>query len=1369
MNLAQNHQAREGPPKGRSPHTGPVAMTPTQAGLIIESQLSDRPALNIVQITARFDGAAPDADAMLGAWRAMAARHDTLRLSMQMLDPAGPHQRAVPEIEVDFARLDLAGPEDTALEDWLEADRRQGVRIEHAPAWRVRLISLGKGDARDAGGEGDKRNEGRAVMVVTFHHALLDGGGYRLLLHEFFTAYAALRKGHEPRFDAPAPAFLDHCAALSELDHAPGLEYFRQHLSGFDTPNRLDPVFAASGEADPDCRRIISHRLEPAESAALRTRAAALGGTPAVVIAAAWGLVLARCSGRDEAVFGLTRSGRFLLPEGRQMAGCCINTLPCRVQLRGQTLRGLVSGLRGYMLDTRAFEQTPLTAIAGVSDVPQQTALFDSFVMFDRGSLPQQMRALLPGFPDCDIDDRMSMATALSLAAYDDPGMLLRLEYDPSRISEQGAARLAGYLVTVLRAIADPATPENAPLARLAMLPAAERRDLVALSRPAHPVGHAPPVIDLFEAAARAHPGRVAVEHVGPGGSTTYAGLDASANHLAHRLRAAGIGPGDIVGLALPRGVDYIVAMLAVLKAEGCFLPLDPAYPPGLLQDMIDRSQAVMLLTTGGGADHLGQQAIPVLELDRLPPDTGDARALPRGDHDPGRPAYVIFTSGSTGQPKGVEVPQRAIAHHAQAILKEFELTPEDRVVQFTSLNFDISIEEILPTLLAGARLVLRSDEMAQSVPGFLAAMQAHGITVANLPTAFWHVVCAHFEDGADPPALPLLRLLVVGGERPSPQVARRWREMYPQTRLLNGYGPTETTITATLHDVADAPLDGSDLPIGRPTGGALAYVMAPDGSLAPQGVRGELWIGGPMVALGYLHRPDLSAPVFVDDPVLGPPARAYRSGDNVSWRGDGLLSFHGRIDRQIKLRGFRIELGAIEAALERDPQVAAAVVGVDTPASGHARLIAWIMPREGTPPSEAALTRALSGHLPSYMLPQLVCVDHFPQTPGGKIDMSRLPLPQDRPAQEAELPADADTARVQAAFCKLLGLGSVGPDQSFFELGGNSLLSVRLMSLIERDFGQRLSLAALYRHATPREIAAELKRGGDGAQDCLVPIQPEGTRPPLYAVHILGPKSSFFRPLARRLSPDQPLLGLTINLLDPASPGSLPEIAALYAETIRRHSPQGPVRLIAVSQGSYVAYEVAQQLIAGGREVAGLYLVDAEGPGGRPLSHEHRSFGYYASRLRKNFLGVLSGRLTLLQREIGFRVVRLYLRMRRMAGVDNRTLAHSVSAHQAAIDLAIAAYEPQPYPGEITVFRATAPDRDTPEGLASGLGWGGCAPGRVRLIDTGGDHLSILKEPFVTDFAARLAALLERGECPGLDAGAKPAPCPPDDPGTPL
>lgn len=1322
----------------RTASSADVAMTSTQVGLIVESQLAGKPTLNIMQILTRFEGEAVDAPTMRAAWEAMAARHDALRLTMRPLAPRGPVQSAQDRISVDFALLDWSAEptasQDSRLAAWIEDDRMQPMHLDRAPNWRVRLIRLGTD---------------RAIMIWTFHHALLDGGSIRLILDELLSFYDARRAGRMPGFlDTPAASFLDHCRALAGLDHGPAQRFFRDHLAGFDSPNRLSSVFAAHQAGNPERPGLLSHRLDRATSEALRQRARELGGTTANAVVAAWGLVLARCSDRGEAVLGVTRSGRFLLAGSPNYAGCQINTIPYRMRLRNKTLADIIKDQRAFTLATRQFENTPLSVVAEVCDVPRPTLPFDSIVMFDRASLPFAMRALGPHLASRHIDEHTRMATTLMLAAYDDPEMLIQLEYDASLISGSGAQRLAGYVVETLRRMADPDLAPDTPLSQVSMLPTSEHDALISLGTPATPVKLGPQdesLINRFEAVARTHPSQIAVEHAGKTERFTYGQLDARANHLARHLQQQGVRPGDIVGLALPRGIDYVAAMLSVLKAEATFMPLDPSYPAAVLQDMIDRSEAALLLTTGPISDLLNPQRIPVFWIEAPALQQEAPSAPPRGPCDPLRPAYLIFTSGSTGQPKGVLISHRAISHHVQAILSAFDLSPSDRVLQFTSLNFDISVEEILPTLISGARLVMRSDEMAQSIPDFLTALQQHAITVANLPTAFWHVLCAHIEDMPHLPDLAAhMRLLIVGGERPSPGAAERWRDFFPKIRWLNGYGPTEATITATLHDAADAPFDGGEIPIGRPTAGARTYVMAADGSLAPNGVCGELWIGGPVVALGYLKRPVLTAGVFLNDPMLGPPARIYRSGDRVSWRSDGLLAYHGRIDRQVKLRGFRIELGAVEVALERDPRVIAAVAGLDNPKSQHARLLAWVVLHEAKrdlDPND--LSRKLSGHLPAHMLPQIIIIDQLPLTPGGKVDLARLPRPAspvDIVPDEGVPGTDEATARVQAIFSELLGMESMHPDRSFFEIGGDSLLSVRLMSLIERDFGRRLSLAALYQYSTPRQIAAQLAGDKEGElPNCLVPIQPLGGLPPLYAVHILGAKGGFYRPLSKRLGLDQPIMGLTINLLDPSSPVDLPDIAALYRKTIEKCTPHGPIMLIAVSQGGYIAYELAQQLLARGRDVAGLYMIDAEGPGGRPQRNIRQPMRHYLSRLIRNFAGIMHGQSERIRTELDFRITRLRLRLQRRMGTQSIDMAHNISAHQAAIDLAIRAYRPLPYPHEITVFRAAGSNRDTPEALASGLGWAEVAPGRVRMIDTGGDHLTILTEPHVAEFAIHL------------------------------
>lgn len=1314
-------------------------MTSCQVGLLAESLLSGKPALNVLQVVVRFTGEEVDASALRAAWADLAARHQVLRLSLSPLDPAGPHQILHPEVKIAFETQDLAAcaaPGD-ALPVWLEQDRRRGAASDRAPGWRVCLLGLGPG---------------RKAMVWTFHHALLDGGGYRLLLRDLFRLYQIRRQGQVPAPPMPGqPDFLDHCRAVAALDHGPSQEFFRRHLAGFDTPNRLDPVFSpdpkAADATDPQCRRHLVRRLDPGLSLALRERAARAGASTANLICAAWGLVLARCSGRQEAVFGLTRAGRHLIAGGQGIAGCQINTLPCRVRLAGATLGGILRGLREFTLGLHTHEHVPLSAIAAVCDLPGGVAPFDTLVMFDRGSLPQQMQALGPDWAHRHVEEQSQMATMLSLSAYDDPGMLLRLDHDPARVSDHGAARIMDYLQAALAQMAS--APDDLPLARLDMLPAAETRRLLALGQPEAPRTRAgTSVMARFEAVAESQPDRIAVTRIGHQRGISYGTLERRANHLARRLRAQGVGPGDVVGLALPRSADFVVALLAVLKAEAAFLPLDPGYPAPVLADMIARAHAVAILSARGVMAHLGPQQVPVLLLDD-PALTGEDGCPPEhSEHDPARRAYVIFTSGSTGRPKGVEVPHRALAQHAQAIIRLFGLSDADRVLQFASLNFDVSIEEILPTLLAGAQLVLRSDEVAHSVPDFLAALAGQGITLCNLPTAFWHVLVAHLdENGLRLP--PGLRLVVVGGERVSGEMLTRWQALYPDIRWLNGYGPTEATITSVCYDAARIPFTGGDVPIGRPTGHARAYVMCPDGSLAPEGAMGELWLGGPAVALGYLDEPRLTGAAFRRDP-FGPadtpgPDRVYRTGDRVSWRPDGLLAYHDRLDRQIKLRGFRIELSAIEAALETAPAVSAAVAALDDAGRDHARILAWVRLREGDcgRVDEAALTRHLRDQLPAPMLPCITIVKEFPQTPGGKVDTDRLPRPAIPEVADAA-PADQDTARMQAIFRDLLGREAVGPDQSFFDLGGHSLLSVRLMSLIERQFGQRLTLATLYQSPTPRLIAAELGRSAGTVPNCLVPLQPQGSMPPLYAVHILGPKGRYFRPLAAQLGPDQPVIGLTLDLLDPSAPASLPEIAAIYRDNIQRHCPSGPVRLIAVSQGGYIAYELAQQLLAAGRDVAALYLLDTEGPGGRPRRAPPPDRAGKLRKLRHNFRGIVNSRWHRLHENLSFQLERLRLSLSR-GRLSSRLVSRPQTdlAHQAAIDLAIAAYHPAPYPRRITLFVGRDNPFDTPEGIASGLGWNVVAPAGLHIIETAGLHLAMVHEPWLRELVRHLRPLL--------------------------
>lgn len=1295
-----------------------ATLTPGQIGLLLESDLAGKPALNVLQVLVRFTGETPDAARLQQAWTEVARRHDVLRLVVTPLSPQGALQTLRAETMLDFDQVAL--PDADALDLWLEADRRRGAPVDAVPNWRLRLVTLGAGSS---------------LLVWTFHHALLDGGGYQLLLREAFALYDAALHGGVPSLP-PAVSFLDHCDALAAVDHDPARAYFRTHLADFDQANRLAPVFLApeGSGADPQIRRHLCDGLNADAAEALRRAARSAGVSTATMIFAAWGLVLARCSGRDEAVFGVTRSGRFLLENAQTCAGCQINTLPCRVSLKGATLGDLLAQVHNHSQAMRAFELTPLSEVASVCDLPGGTALFDSIVVFDRQSVDALMQAEGPHWSNRTAEERSQIATPLTLSVHDDPRMALRLEYDPAAISSEGAKRLLTYLRNVLAAM----TGDSArSLALLDMLPAEETAQLLDLARAdqgTDPGAADAALLVAIETIAQQDPDRPALVQIGQPDTLGFGALNRRANHLAWQLRQDGVQPGDIVGLALPRGADYVAALLAVWKVQAAFLPLDPDYPAEALQDMIARASARLVLTHADTHARLAASPTPLRVVE------GDAmrdEAPPRGAHDPQSRAYVLYTSGSTGRPKAVVIAHRAISHHAAAIRQAFALTPADRVLQFASLNFDVSLEEILPSLAAGACVVLRDDSAKASLSQFLQGLAEAGVTVLNLPTAFWTLLAAHLAETPGSLLPPSVRLVIAGGERVSASALALWLDRCPGQRWLNGYGPTETTITATLFDPIAAGHDGGEVPIGRPLDHCRAYVLAADGSLAPLGVTGELAIGGNGVALGYLD-PAQTARVFVED---AQGARLYRSGDLASWRPDRQLAYHGRADRQVKLRGFRLELQALESVLEADPRIAAAVVSLERASSAQAHLLGWVHLRStaDAPPPEA-LTALLAGHLPPGVKVRVLVVEDMPQTRGGKIDMARLPRPALTDEVTPEAPADPTTARLQAIFAEILDFGPVGPDQSFFDLGGHSLLSIRLMGLIERDFGPRLSLAALYRAPTPRALAAEvLVAALADVPDCLMPIQPLGDAPPIYAVQIVGPGGSFFQPLARHLGVDQPLFGLTMDLLEPNAPRTVEAIADIYRANIQAHRPTGPVRLVAVSQASFIAFELARQLLEAGRDVQMLALLDAAGPGGRAQKVLTKPVGHYVRQLRRNLPGILRGKVTRVIEEAQFQIERIRFRLLHKVPPLGGEASFSVYLHQAAIDVAINQYRAQPYPREITVFRSLEAEGDAPAALESGLGWSIVAPAGVRLIEVPGDHLGMLGEPHVAEIARHL------------------------------
>ena len=1296
-------------------------LTPLQQNMYASASLTARPWQYLEQIVVHLPTEGLDAAAMGQAWSELTQAHPALR-NVIVADTSGvPMQQRGPFVTIQPTEHDWraydATQVDDALRNFLTQDRTQGVDATKAPAFRVAIFHTGTA---------------QSALVWTVPHSLLDGRAFTPLLDEVFQRYARIDAGGAAADFASEPAdlFEEHCRKLTDLSHTRGEAHFAKTLEGWEGSEGL----VRTG-VKPTRQTECALHLTQAQTDAVTRLAQQAEVTTSTVILAAWGTVLARFSGQADVVFGNTRNGRHLVAGSADAAGCFIATVPVRLQLNSAlTLGTMLQTLRAEQIAVRPFEHTPLTRIARRLDIPPGRQIFDSVLMFDQGTLDEQLKRHGDAWLNRSVDLLEEGDMPVSVAAYMGPQLRVVVEYDPALVPN--GARLAACLQQFLIGLGD-ATPDSL-LGGVSMLDTQAVAQMTDLAGPETiRTSDVATCLDRFEQNAGQSPDHIALMQP-DSAAITYGALDQAATRLAANLALAGVQHGDTIGICMARGAPFITAMLAIWKAGAAFVPMDPGYPQDTLNIIAQDSDARLVLTDAA-APPLEAPTRDIADLDdataTLPPQ-------PRSGDDL---AYVIFTSGSTGRPKGVMITHRSLAAHSAAILPLFGLTAQDKVLQFAALSFDVALEEIIPTLVSGATLVLRSDAMAKSVPEFLDQSEALGITVANLPTGFW-VALTDVLDTHDHPFPPLIRLMIVGGERVPLSVLKRWRQRLPDVRWLNGYGPTETTITCTTHEATAQDLIGETVPIGRPLSHARAWVLAADGALVPEGAEGELFISGPAVAKGYINNPERTAQSFGNAP-FADVGRVYGTGDRVVWQ-RGLLHYLGRMDRQIKLRGFRIEPGQIEAALEMQDSIERAHADVLDIGGGQPQLVAWYSAPAGSDlPTPEAVRASLLNTLPPQMQPVPIAVTHWPQTPGGKIDVARLPHPELTSDSQTDA-AGTDSPLVQKVatlFAQVLQVENVGPATSFFDAGGDSLSLLRLMPELERAFDVRLEPTAIYGDPTPRGVVRALQ---DQDPDPLVviPIQPEGTHAPLYAVHVLGDNGSYFRPLSEVLGDTQPVFGLTVGLLSDSTPTTVPDIAEFYLRQIERHHPEGPLSLIAVSAGSYVTLELAQQLHDAGRDVQALILLDAEGPAGRARIGPVARIGVHLGHILRQGWPYITGHLATRREVRAQNAAHQRLQSNDNTGAEIQAdEIGGVADFVAANMIAIEAYEPQPYPKRLTIYRAGDDRFDSKVALETGLGWGSIAAGGFDLSDVPGDHLGILDPPNVQTLGTRIKALLHR------------------------
>ena len=647
----------------------------------------------------------------------------------------------------------------------------------------------------------------------------------------------------------------------------------------------------------------------------------------------------------------------------------------------------------------------------------------------------------------------------------------IEVAYSPERFDASSSARAIGNYITLARGCAE--QPDRM-ISELPILSDLERKQLlVDWNSTFRDFGIAGDYIHHFQEAVQRHRNETAVQ--GEEGALTYGELDERSSQLAHYLKKLGAGPEMLVGVCLPRSFDLVVSLLAIWKTGAAYLPLDPAYPEERLAYMLKDAEAKFLLTVQSLFKLFHDRPEHTICLDRTQ-TKAVVSSMPRSSIEERGPsdrlAYVIYTSGSTGVPKGVEITHRSLLNHNLAIAEAYALTNEDRVLQFTAISFDISVEEIFPTWLAGARLVLRTEDTIASVGSFLTYTESKGITVLNIPTAYWHELI----DVVDRLRLPdSLRLVVIGGEKASDEAFRRWNAAVKgRIELINSYGPTEATVTTTL--LRTRP-DQVDLTIGRPLANTQVLILDKHLHPVPIGVAGELCIGGQGLARAYLRRPELTAERFVPNPWQDevPGGKLYRTGDLARFKPDGEIEFLGRLDQQVKIRGFRIELGEIEAALESHPNVKGAVVTARDCADGHKKLVAYVVPRAGHQVRPSELLRHLRQSMPAYMIPAaFLSLPEFPLTPAGKVDRHALPEPEHaRPELEQSYVAPQSPLEVAMSklWAEVLDVDYVGIYDNFFDLGGHSLLAGQLVTRLRDNLRLEISLGQLLSHPTIADL----------------------------------------------------------------------------------------------------------------------------------------------------------------------------------------------------------------------------------------------------------------------------------------------------------
>ncbi|WP_420716201.1 amino acid adenylation domain-containing protein [Mycobacterium sp. 94-17] len=1119
-----------------------LPLTPLQQGLLFHASTAHgNDDVYAVQLDFTITGPL-DAHRVRDAVHTAVSRHPNLaaRFCAQFDEPVQviPADAAAP-----WRYLDLSDGTDTEenIRQVCAAERAAVCDLAHQPAFRVALIRT----AAD-----------RHRFVLTNHHIVLDGWSTSILLREIFAGYYGQR--------LPTPtSYRSFVSALADRDLHGAHAAWREVFAGFDTPTLLGPPGRWPG-----ARAVASFRVCEPTTRAVGELARSQHTTVNVVLQGAFAQLLCELTCRHDVAFGTAVSGRPDEVVGADsMVGLLINTVPVRGHLTATTSTAqLLEQLHDAHNHTLEHQHLALPEIHRATGHDQ---LFDTLFVYE--NYPVDTAALAGDHELAITEVTVHQSTHYPLAVVAAPGdeLSLRVEYDSDVFD---AAEIAALMTRLQRVLAAMTADPDRPLSSVDVLDADEHARLEnwgnrsVLSRPATTSASIP---ELFAGQVARAPDAVAIS-CGQR-SWTYRELDEAANRWAHLLAEHGAGPGQRVALLMSRSAETVAAMLAVLKTGAAYVPIDPAQPDARMQFMLADAAPIAAITSADLRCRLDGHDLLVLDIDDPAVNSQPATGVP--GPGPQDIAYLIYTSGTTGTPKGV-----AIAHHnVTRLLEAVDAAVERPGVwsQWHSLAFDVSVWEIFGALLGGGRLVVVPDEVVRSPADLNALLVAERVSVLSQTPSAATVL--------SPEGLESTTLLVAGEACPA-ELVDRWA---PGRVMLNAYGPTEATVYAAI----SAPLVAGSgaVPIGSPVSGAALFVL--DGWLrpVPAGVVGELYVAGSGVAVGYWRRAGLSASRFVACPYGVPGERMYRTGDLVCWAADGQLQYLGRADEQVKIRGYRIELGEVQAALAALDGVRQAVVITREDRPGDKRLVGYVT---GTA-DPAEMRTALAQWLPAYMVPAaVVVVDALPLTLNGKLDTRALPAPEYQHDDGYRAPATPTEEAIAGIYAQVLGLERVGVEDSFFDLGGDSLLAMRLIALINQSLDAHLAVRTLFYAPTVRALIQQFGRHDSAMELPPVDVLQQGSGVPLCCVHEGNGQSYAYRGLGDYL--DCPIIGINQSpQAGEPEPKSIGDLARNYADRVQAIYPDGPYNLLGWSFGGPVAHELAVELHRRGGSVQSLVLID--------------------------------------------------------------------------------------------------------------------------------------------------------------------------------